>query len=269
MAAPDVSVVVPVYDEAESPPRTDGVDRPRGPGRGLTYEIVMVDDGSDDGSWGSHRAARGAVSGGAGRGLRTQLRQSRRRSTAVSPRRAARCGLHDGCRPPGLARRDSCHAAHDPRRGLRPGVGLEETAPRPDRQALAEQVLQLDGPHGVGASGSNDFSLRTEGLPPQGGQVEIEVYGEMHRYIPILARRAGFRRIGEKVVEHRARKYGRSKFGLERMIKGYLRPDYRVVHVPFRTLADVLLRQPRNGHVPARRRHHGVGHRRQALQTGP
>ena len=50
----------------------------------------------------------------------------------------------------------------------------------------------------------------------------IEVYGEMHRYIPILARRAGFRRIGEKVVEHRARKYGRSKFGLERMIKGYL-----------------------------------------------
>ena len=110
---------------------------------------------------------------------------------------------------------------------------------------------------------------RTEGLPPQGGQVKIEVYGEMHRYIPILARRAGFRRIGEKVVEHRARKYGRSKFGLERMIKGYPRPDYRVVRVPFRTLADVLLRQPRNGHVPARRRHHGVGHRRQAPTNRP
>ncbi|MDE6069383.1 MAG: glycosyltransferase, partial [Alistipes sp.] len=50
----------------------------------------------------------------------------------------------------------------------------------------------------------------------------IEVYGEMHRFIPILARQAGFRRIGEKVVEHRARKYGHSKFGLERMVKGYL-----------------------------------------------
>lgn len=50
----------------------------------------------------------------------------------------------------------------------------------------------------------------------------IEVYGEMHRYIPILARQAGFRRIGEKAVEHRARKYGCSKFGLERMVKGYL-----------------------------------------------
>lgn len=50
----------------------------------------------------------------------------------------------------------------------------------------------------------------------------IEVYGEMHRYIPILAKQAGFRKIGEKVVEHRARKYGVSKYGWERMIKGYL-----------------------------------------------
>ena len=50
----------------------------------------------------------------------------------------------------------------------------------------------------------------------------IEVYGEMHRFIPILAKQAGFKRIGEKVVEHRARKYGYSKFGLERMVKGYL-----------------------------------------------
>lgn len=50
----------------------------------------------------------------------------------------------------------------------------------------------------------------------------IEVYGEMHRYIPILAKNAGFYRIGEKEVNHRARKYGRSKFGWERAVKGYL-----------------------------------------------
>ena len=50
----------------------------------------------------------------------------------------------------------------------------------------------------------------------------IEVYGEMHRFIPFLAKQAGFGRIGEKVVEHRARKYGSSKFGLERTVKGYL-----------------------------------------------
>jgi hypothetical protein len=50
----------------------------------------------------------------------------------------------------------------------------------------------------------------------------IEVYGEMHRYIPILAKHAGFKRIGEKVVKHQERKYGVSKFGMERMVKGYL-----------------------------------------------
>lgn len=50
----------------------------------------------------------------------------------------------------------------------------------------------------------------------------IEVYGEMHRYIPILAKRAGFKKIGEKIVSHQSRKYGHSKYGWERMIKGYI-----------------------------------------------
>lgn len=50
----------------------------------------------------------------------------------------------------------------------------------------------------------------------------IEIYGEMHRYIPVLAKWAGFKRIGEKVVEHRARKYGVSKFGWERFVNGFL-----------------------------------------------
>jgi glycosyltransferase involved in cell wall biosynthesis len=50
----------------------------------------------------------------------------------------------------------------------------------------------------------------------------IEIYGEMHRYIPMLAKEAGFRKIGEKIVEHRARKYGVTKYGLDRFVKGYL-----------------------------------------------
>jgi hypothetical protein len=50
----------------------------------------------------------------------------------------------------------------------------------------------------------------------------IEVYGEMHRYIPVIAKWAGFNRIGEKVVVHRKRKYGKSKYGLDRFLKGYL-----------------------------------------------
>lgn len=50
----------------------------------------------------------------------------------------------------------------------------------------------------------------------------IEVYGEMHRYIPVLAKNAGFKKIGERVVQHQARKYGTTKFGLERFINGFL-----------------------------------------------
>jgi len=50
----------------------------------------------------------------------------------------------------------------------------------------------------------------------------IEIFGEMHRYIPMLAKEAGFKKIGEKVVEHRARKYGVTKYGLDRFVKGYL-----------------------------------------------
>jgi len=50
----------------------------------------------------------------------------------------------------------------------------------------------------------------------------IEIFGEMHRYIPVLAAEAGFRKIGEKIVEHRARKYGVTKYGFDRFIKGYL-----------------------------------------------
>ena len=50
----------------------------------------------------------------------------------------------------------------------------------------------------------------------------IEVYGEMHRYIPVIAKWAGFNKIGEKIVEHRARKYGETKFGFERFVNGFL-----------------------------------------------
>ena len=67
----------------------------------------------------------------------------------------------------------------------------------------------------------NDFNC---GLKAYKKQVikSIEVYGEMHRYIPVIAKQAGFKKIGEKVVEHRARKYGVTKFGLERFINGFL-----------------------------------------------
>jgi len=67
----------------------------------------------------------------------------------------------------------------------------------------------------------HDFNC---GLKAYRGEVvkAIEVYGEMHRYIPVIVKKAGFRSIGEKVVQHRKRKYGTTKFGFERFIDGYL-----------------------------------------------
>jgi hypothetical protein len=67
----------------------------------------------------------------------------------------------------------------------------------------------------------NDFNC---GLKAYRGEVvkTIEVYGEMHRYIPVIAKWAGFSKIGEQVVEHRARKYGTTKFGFSRFINGFL-----------------------------------------------
>lgn len=93
-------------------------------------------------------------------------------------------------------------------------------APRPGRKAVAEQVFNWTA-RTVSGIRLHDFNC---GLKAYRRRVvkAIEVYGEMHRYIPILAKQAGFKRIGEKVVEHRARKYGHSKFGMERMVKGYL-----------------------------------------------
>ena len=65
------------------------------------------------------------------------------------------------------------------------------------------------------------FQLRLKGLSKKVVK-SIEVYGEMHRYIPVMAKWAGFKKIGEKVVEHRARKYGMTKFGMESFINGFL-----------------------------------------------
>jgi hypothetical protein len=67
----------------------------------------------------------------------------------------------------------------------------------------------------------HDFNC---GLKAYDGEVvrSIEVYGEMHRYIPLLAKEAGFRKIGEKIVQHSPRKYGVTKYGFDRFMKGYL-----------------------------------------------
>ncbi|MBQ2729052.1 MAG: glycosyltransferase family 2 protein [Alistipes sp.] len=215
----DVSVVVPLFNEAESLPELMAwIDRVAKE-HTLTYEVIMVDDGSSDNSW----------------AVVEELKQRYATLRGISFRRnygksaALYCGF----------------AAAEGEVVFTMDADLQDSPdeiPEMRRMILEEGYDLVSGwkkkrydPIGKRwpskffnwtarvASGIklNDFNC---GLKAYRKKVikSIEVYGEMHRFIPILAKKAGFRRIGEKVVEHRARKYGYSKFGLERMVKGYL-----------------------------------------------
>lgn len=215
----DISLVIPQYNEAESLPElTVWIDRVMRE-NSFTYELIFVDDGSTDDSWDV------IVS------LKEQYPMIRairfRRNYGKSPAlfvgfEAARgnvvftmdADLQDS--PDEIPMMYSMivdekydlvsgwkRRRHDP-------VG--KTLPSKLFNATARVVSGIK---------LHDFNC---GLKAYRRKVvkSIEVYGEMHRYIPILAKQAGFKRIGEKVVEHQARKYGTSKFGWERMYKGYM-----------------------------------------------
>ncbi|WP_289730776.1 glycosyltransferase family 2 protein [uncultured Alistipes sp.] len=219
MNSPDISVVVPLYNEEQSLPELaawiDRVARDHG----LSYEIIFVDDGSSDGSW--------DVIG--------QLRQQFPAVRAIGFARnygksaALFCGfeaaqgevvftmdadLQDSPDEIPAMRRMILDEGYDLVSGWKKKrfdpVGKRWPSKFFNWTARVASGIRL-----------HDFNC---GLKAYRRKVvkSIEVYGEMHRFIPILARKAGFRRIGEKVVEHRPRKYGQSKFGLERMLKGYL-----------------------------------------------
>ena len=219
MSNPDISVVVPLYNEEQSLPELaawiDRVARDHC----LSYEIIFVDDGSSDRSW--------DVIG--------QLRQQFPAVRAIGFARnygksaALFCGfeaaqgevvftmdadLQDSPDEIPAMRRMILDEGYDLVSGWKKKrfdpVGKRWPSKFFNWTARVASGIRL-----------HDFNC---GLKAYRRKVvkSIEVYGEMHRFIPILARKAGFRRIGEKVVEHRPRKYGQSKFGLERMLKGYL-----------------------------------------------
>lgn len=219
MSNPDVSVVVPLYNERESLPELVAwIDRVA-VGHGLSYEIILIDDGSSDGSWEVIEE------------LRPQFPAVRAIGFARNYGKSAAlyCGFEAAQGEVVVTMDADLQDSPDEIPELRRMV-LEE-----GYDLVSGWKKQRHDPVGKrwpskffnwtarAASGIrlHDFNC---GLKAYRREVvkAIEVYGEMHRFIPILARQAGFRRIGEKVVEHRARKYGHSKFGLERMVKGYL-----------------------------------------------
>ena len=215
----DVSVVVPLYDEAESLPELaawiDRVAREHA----FSYEAILIDDGSDDDSW--------AV-----------IRRLKERYPALRAIRFARNYGKSAALYCGFAAaegevvvtmdadlQDSPDEIPELRRmileeGYDMVSGWKKRRYDPLDKRLPSKFFNWTA-RTVSGIRLHDFNC---GLKAYSRKVvkAIEVYGEMHRYIPMLAKQAGFRRIGEKVVEHRARKYGVSKFGIERMVKGYL-----------------------------------------------
>lgn len=215
----DISVVVPLYNEEESLGElTAWIDRVARE-HSLSYEIIMIDDGSSDGSWAEVERLKGLYP--AIRGIR--FARNYGKSAALYCGFAAAVGevvftmdadLQDSPDEIPAMRRMILDEGYD----LVSGWKKERHDPAGKR--LPSKFFNWTA-RVVSGIKLHDFNC---GLKAYRKRVikSIEVYGEMHRYIPILARQAGFRRIGEKVVCHRARKYGVSKFGLERMIKGYL-----------------------------------------------
>ena len=215
----DISVVVPLYNEAESLPELAAwVDRVMRE-NGFSYEMILIDDGSSDGSWEVVE------------GLKAQYPAIRGISFARNYGKSAAlyCGfaaaegevvvtmdadLQDSPDEIPELRRMILEEGYDLVSGWKKRrhdpVGKRWPSKFFNWTARTVSGIQL-----------HDFNC---GLKAYRRKVvkAIEVYGEMHRFIPILARQAGFRRIGEKVVDHHARKYGCSKFGVERMVKGYL-----------------------------------------------
>lgn len=214
-----VSVVVPLYNEEESLPElTAWVDRVMCE-QGLSYELIFVDDGSDDGSWSVVQQ------------LKAQYPAVRAIGFARNYGKSAAlyCGFVAAQGEVVITMDADLQDSPDEIPELRRMIveegydlvsGWKKRRYDPIGKRWPSKFFNWTA-RCVSGIRLHDFNC---GLKAYRRKVvkSIEVYGEMHRFIPILARKAGFRRIGEKVVEHRARKYGRSKFGLERMLKGYL-----------------------------------------------
>lgn len=216
----DISVVIPLYNEEESLPELQAwIDRVMQI-NGFQYEIIFVDDGSTDKSWDTIRDL-GSKSKSV-HGIR--FRRNYGKSAALQKGFEACRGnvvitmdadLQDSPDEiPELYRMITSD-------GFDLVSGWKQKRYDPLSKTIPTKFFNWATRSMSGIHNLHDFNC---GLKAYKKDVvkSIEVYGEMHRYIPVMAKWAGFGRIGEKIVEHRARKYGSTKFGLERFVNGFL-----------------------------------------------
>lgn len=219
----NISVIVPLYNEDESLPELHAwIDRVM-KSKGFSYEVIFVNDGSTDRSWDVIRELSEKSENVKG----IKFRRNYGKSPALYCGFAAAQGdvvitmdadLQDSPDEiPELYRmimEDGYDLVSGYKQNRKKGDPLSKTIPTKLFNATARQVSGIHNLH--------DFNC---GLKAYRKEVvkNIEVYGEMHRYIPYLAKNAGFSKIGEKPVHHQARKFGTSKFmGWNRFVNGYL-----------------------------------------------
>ena len=215
----DLSVVIPVYNEEESLRELSDWIVKVCNGASLTFEIIFIDDGSSDGSWSKIKEL--AASSESIRGIR--FRRNYGKAAALQTGFTESEGnvvitmdsdLQDSPDEiPGLVRmirEEGFDIVSGWKKKRYDSFVKRATSKIYNGTARLTSGIKL-----------HDFNC---GLKAYRSEVvkSIEVFGDMHRYIPMLAKEAGFKKIGEKVVEHRPRKYGVTKYGLDRFMKGYL-----------------------------------------------
>ncbi|TXB62823.1 glycosyltransferase family 2 protein [Phaeodactylibacter luteus] len=216
----DISIVVPLFNEEESLPELEAWIRRVMEAHHFSYEILFVDDGSRDGSW--DVVVRLAQEQPTVRGIK--FRRNYGKSAALNRGFAAVKG--DVVITMDADLQDSPEEVPELYRMItEEGFDMVSGWKRKRYDPVLTKNLpskffnwtarQMTGIH------LHDFNCGLKAYR-QAVVKSIEVYGDMHRYIPVLAKWAGFKKIGEKVVQHQERKYGTTKFGIERFIRGPL-----------------------------------------------
>ncbi len=215
----DISVVVPLLNEEESLPElVDWIGKVMDE-HNFSYEIVMIDDGSTDDSWKviqQLQQEKGHIKG-------IKFRRNYGKSAALNTGFQAVQG--DVVITMDADLQDSPDEIPELYRMIKEdGFDLVSGWKKKRYDPITKTIptkLYNAATRLLSGIKLHDFNC---GLKSYRKPVvkSVEVYGEMHRYIPVIAKAAGFKKIGEKVVQHRARKYGETKFGLSRFIYGFL-----------------------------------------------
>ena len=214
-----LSIVVPVFNEEESLSELSQWIEKVCTSAGLSFELIFIDDGSSDSSWKVIENLSSANKNIKGISFRRNYGKAAALHTGFSTATGdvvitMDSDLQDSPEEiPDLYRMVS-------EEGYDLVSGWKKKRYDPFIKRITSRFYNRTARWSSGVK-LHDFNC---GLKAYRSEVvkSIEVFGEMHRYIPILAKEAGFRKIGEKVVAHQARKYGVTKYGLDRFIKGYL-----------------------------------------------